>query len=1401
MSSTVDTRIVEMQLKDTSFTSGVSKIIDALTKLKSGLNLKGATDSLNQLDDAGKKFSLGNIGTAVDGIASKFSAMGLVGIGILTNLASKAVEAGLEIVKGFTLEPIIDGFNNYETKINAIQTILANTSTQGTNLSQVTAALDELNKYANLTVYNFADMTKNIGTFTAAGVSLQTSVSSIKGIANLAALSGSSAEQASTAMYQLSQSIAAGKVNLQDWNSVVNAGFGGKVFQNALIQTASVHDKTVSAMITKEGGFRNSLQSGWLTAKVLTDTLNTFTGDMSKNQLVAYGYTSKEADAIIAQAKLAVNSATQIRTVTQLMSALKEEVGSAWAKVFEALIGNINDATGVLSAAHNVLENLFTTPILNFAKFLAQWSALGGRDALIDAIVNSFNALKAVLTPIGQAFRDVFPPATAAELVKITDAIRDFTDGLMISGETAKNIRSTFDGIFSILKIGVDVVVAVGKGIAQMFGGAQDGATGLLSLTARLGDFITGIKNAIEQGNFLNAFFEGLGKVLAVPLSALGNLGGGFSKLGDLFGDILTKISPFTQEVGAEFSKLGSAIASSISSGGFAQVENVINQGLFGAILLAIRKFISGLGKGSGEEKAGFLDTIKESFEGLTGALQAMQTNLKSGTLEKIAIAVALLSASLLALSLINVADLTKSLSAMTIMFTELLSAMAIISKISGAEGIVKLPIIAGSLILLSTAILILSGAVAILGHLSWDELEKGLSAIAILLTELVGSLILLSKNSVGVGAAALSMEAMATAMNIMAIAVGKLGAMPWSVLEKGVGTIAALLLIFVGFNALSGDGAGLIATGAAMLIISAALVILASAVTTLGVLPLGELGKGIGAIAAAMLIMAGGLALMEAALPGAAALLVASAAIVILSTALLSFAGLSAAEMAIALVTLAGSLAIIAAALILMEASLPGSAALIIAAAALTLIAPVLVVLGALSWEAIGKGLVALAGAFTIIGLAGLLLTPIIPGLLGLGAAITLIGIGVLAAGAGVLLFGTGVVALAAGIAALGLALATFVTTVLSILPQLPTAFAAVITSFATGISKAAPAIISALTTLLTSLLNAIIKITPTLVKAFETLLDNVLKLLQQDAPKIVSAIVSMLTAMLAALTAKVPSFTAAAVAFIVAMLNGIASKLSAIVTAATNLTIQFINAIGAAGLKITAAGAAMIINFVNGLAKQINADTPQMRSAGLSLAAAIVNGMTLGISGGLSSVIGAAVNLAEGALNAAKSHLGINSPSKEFQYVGESMPEGTVVGINKGIPDVEDASTTMGKAAVAAMQKSLVGINDAIHSNIDIQPRITPILDLSQAQSGFSTLAGMSKDQLITADTSLFKAASISSDNSQAASTIGTDGTTQTAAVQFNQYNSSPKALSTADIYRQTKNQLSVAKGALPT
>lgn len=350
MSTTIDNRVVEMQFDNKNFESNVKTTLGTLDKLKQSLNLSGASKGLENVSAAAKKCDLAPMGSAVETVRYKFSALEVMAVTALANITNSAVNAGKRIASALTIAPIKSGLQEYETQINAVQTILANTQSKGTTIDQVNAALDELNHYADKTIYNFTEMTRNIGTFTAAGVGLEDSVASIKGIANLAAVAGSNSQKASMAMYQLSQALAAGRVSLMDWNSVVNAGMGGEVFQNALIRTSELLKTGAKEAIEAEGSFRESLtKHQWLTTEVLTETLKQISGAYSEADLIAQGYTEEQAKDIVQLAKTAESAATDVKTFTQLMDTTKEALQSGWTQTWETIIGDFEEAKEVFS--------------------------------------------------------------------------------------------------------------------------------------------------------------------------------------------------------------------------------------------------------------------------------------------------------------------------------------------------------------------------------------------------------------------------------------------------------------------------------------------------------------------------------------------------------------------------------------------------------------------------------------------------------------------------------------------------------------------------------------------------------------------------------------------------------------------------------------------------------------------------------------------------------------------------------------------------------------------------------------------------------------------------------------------------------------------------------------------
>ena len=419
MSTTIDQRVVEMRFDNKMFERNVSDTMSTLDKLKQKLNFKGASKGLENINTATKNVNMAGLGGAVEQVSMKFSALQVMGVTALSEITRSAMNTGKRIVSALTIDPVRSGFQEYETQINSVQTILANTEHAGTTIADVNKALDELNTYADQTIYNFTEMTRNIGTFTAAGIDLDTSTSAIKGIANLAAVSGSTSQQASTAMYQLSQALAAGRVSLMDWNSVVNAGMGGKVFQDALTRTSEVMGTGAEAAIKKYGSFRESLTQGeWLTTEVLTETLRQFTmaaeegsdeWNAFKDSLREQGYTEEQAVAILKMANTASEAATKVKTFTQLWDVLKESAQSGWSQTWKLIVGDYEEAKELLSPIADVLTG-FINRMSKFRNDILD-SALGrglsGLGEKIDAFIEPAVKAAEVVEDLGDIVNKV----------------------------------------------------------------------------------------------------------------------------------------------------------------------------------------------------------------------------------------------------------------------------------------------------------------------------------------------------------------------------------------------------------------------------------------------------------------------------------------------------------------------------------------------------------------------------------------------------------------------------------------------------------------------------------------------------------------------------------------------------------------------------------------------------------------------------------------------------------------------------------------------------------------------------------------------------------------------------------------------------------------------------------
>ena len=1410
MSKEIDEKVVQMRFDNSNFESNVQTSLGTIGRLKQSLNFSNSSKSLENIGAAAKSVNMSPLSNAVETVKTKFSGLEVVAITALANITNSAVNAGKKIVSALTIDPIKDGFSEYETQMNSIQTIMANTKSKGSTMDDVNKALDELNTYADKTIYNFSEMTRNIGTFTAAGVGLKESVSSIKGIANLAAISGSTSQQASTAMYQLSQALATGKVALQDWNSVVNAGMGGELFQNALKRTAENMGINVDAMIEKYGSFRESLTEGeWLTAEVLTETLSQISGAYSEADLLAKGYSESQVQEIMDLAKTAEEAATKVKTFTQLWDTLKEAAGSGWAKTWQIVIGNFEEARDMLTSVSDTLSGFINKSSDARNKVLSDWKDLGGRADLIASIKNIFEGLLSVIKPVKEAFSEVFKSITGADLAKFTEGFKNLTEKFKLSETTSNNLKRTFKGLFSIFNICKEAIVAIGKSLSPVIEFIAKLVDSFLSVTAVIGDYITAFSDAIEQSgifkdviggvlkllepiegaldkaaNFVKKFFNSIKTIDASDLTSIGKaISNAFKPVkgvGDFIDVVFKGISKAVQSFGPGISEVFGKLADALSNlFTFDSASSFMDLLISGAIVKAIKsiKKVFDTFNDTISSVGGISKSISDMFNTVGDTLKVWQESIKADKLIKIGKAIAILAGSLLVISLIDSDKLGSSLTAIGGLMTELMAGLAVLELIQNkiktpAEGLKNLFSggVLGNLIGLSVAILILSAAMKSLSELDWEEIGKGLVSIAGLCGILVGSAKLMSSSSkdlakcgtnlimfsaaigilslvvkslgqidttslikglVGVGVLCAELAAflktadfdqlgilkgtglllLATSLVVLTQAVEQLSGLNVNELIKGLSSIAIMLSEIVIFTKLIGNPSGMISTATGMLIIGAAMNVFAIAVEKLGNLSWTEIGKGLLTMASALLIIAGAVKIIPNNLPIiSVGLTVMSVALIGLAAALNMMGGMSWEGIAKSLVTLAGSLVILAAAMTVMTGTLAGAAALLVVAAALRILAPVLIAFGNMSWGQIAAGLVMLAGAFTVIGVAGLLLTPLVPTLMLLGAAITLIGVGCLAAGAGVTMFAAGLASLIASLSTVGSSIQDFINTLIESIPLLIQKLGEGFVKFVEVIVQNGQVILDAFVTILTSLVTAIGEVVPLVV---DTLLDIITQFIQKLAectPKVVSAVAEMIVSLIETIAEYTPQFVKAGADLIIGFIDGLSENIPRIAESGMNLIKTFMDAISTYVPEVVNAGMQMIIDLINGMANAISANTPQLVSAMQNLINAIIDaGVALltgsigtftskggeligGLISGIKSKVGEVVSAVSSIISSCKSAL--SNVASEFISIGSNIISGLVSGIKSGISSVASAISDVASSAVSKA-KSALGIH----------------------------------------------------------------------------------------------------------
>lgn len=1257
MSKTIDERVVEMRFDNKQFESNVQTSLSTIEKLKKSLDMDGATKGLESIDSAAKKVDMSGLGSAVETVKTRFSALEVMAVTALANITNSVVNTGKQMLRSLTIEPIADGFNEYELTLNAIQTTMAGT---GKTAKEVETQLKKLDEYADKTVYSSADMFNNLPKFTNAGVEIEQATTAMVGIANATALAGGDARQASIAFYNLGQAIGTGYLSRMDYNSINNAGIATMEWKNQMVEAALAAGTLTEAgdglykagnkTFTLQQLFIDGLQEQWATTDVMMKVFQDYGDETTEIGAKAY------------------SAAQDLRTFSMMMDSLKATAGTGWKDTWQILFGDLDEAKELWTELGNVIGGFISAQADARNEMLQGWKDLGGRTKLIEALKNAFEGVQSVIKPIYEAFREIFPPTTAQQLYDITENLRKFTANLKLSDTASANLKSTFKGLFAILDIIKQAFSAIFTAIKPLFGGFGTLGDGILGFTGGIGDAIVAFDEFIKTSGAFQKVGEGIATVIQTIMTALSTLKNKIkekfeSANFELFRSLLERIHERMTQVGEAagemksgvivafevigealancqfvqllsavwnavktigsgivkiLGELGSSLAKNLGEANFSGIIDLLNGISFGAIAVGITKFIGTFRKAIED-----IGSFKESFIGILdsvrGCFEAYQTQLQAGTLLKIASAIAILTASLIALSLVDSEKLNVALGAITVLFAELLASMAVFNKISGqATGVMKsvtamlgiataVLILASALkkiadldakqlttgligvagltammvaaakamssnsktiikgatqmVIFAAAIKILASVCEQLAKLDWNQLAKGLVGVGVLLAEV--SLFLRTAKFSGKSiTTATGIVILSAAIKVLASACKDFGEMKWEDIGKGLASIAVLLAEITAFTKLTGNAQNVISTGVALIAIAAAMKILASAVKDFSTMQWGEIARGLTAMAGALAAITVAVKFMPNNMAGiGAGLVIVSAALVVLSTALEKMGNLSWEQVAKGLITLGGAMTILAIGLNTMTGTLAGSAALLVAASALLVLTPVLAILGAMSWSSIVKGLVTLAGAFAVLGVAGAVLTPLVPSILALSGSLALIGVAVVGIGAGLALAGAGLSALAVGLTALAAAgtagataivasLTVIITGVAALIPAIVAKIGEAIVEFCKVIADSAGAIGEAVKAVVLMLVDVLVECVPTIADGALKLIAGVLEALVEYTPSIVDSIFQFLIAVLEGVAKNLPGLIQAAVDVLMAFFSGIVDALKGIDT-----------------------------------------------------------------------------------------------------------------------------------------------------------------------------------------------------------------------------------------------------------
>ena len=1195
MSKTIDQKVVEMRFDNAQFEENVSTSMSTLEKLKQSLNFDGAAKSFENIEQAANNVSFDKIASGVEALENRFSTMGIVGMRVIGNMTDAMIGFAKKGIN-FVTESIVQG-----GKKRAMNLENAHFQLQGLlkDEAAVQAIMKNVNDSVDGTAYSLDAAAKVASQYAATGMRAGDKMfSALRAVAGVAAMTNSEYEETGEIFTTVAGN---GRLMGEQLNQLASRGL------NAAATLATYLNKSESEV-------REMVSKGKI-------SFETFAAAMDD----AFGEHAKKANETFTGAMSNVKAALA-RIGALFISPLIEQNG-AFVKLFNTLRVKINDIkTAIIPIADSV-----TKTVMNMANKLSGFIAKIDAKMLIESLKNSFEGLMSIIKPIKEAFIEIFPPITAQQLNKIIERIRDLTAKFKLNDKQSAKLKSTFKGLFSVIKLGVSVVTKIVSAVATLVGKLFGLSGSVLDITGSLGDFVSRIATSISKSNLFGKSVDKITGFLGKAIDktkefkeAITNkikLPNYFDKFVNVIKKIGEVISKVAKKVSSAASGIGKAIWDIFLNGGLDNLVGLVNGGIFTSFLLDLKGFTEGLKKFNKEAKkeakksGGIKDSIIDVLNSVKESLEDWQKSIKAGTILKIAIAVAVLAAALLIISKVPVEKLGTSLGAVTALFGETLGALALFEKINGNyNGAYEAVAI---ILAMSVSLLILASAVKKLSDLGLEGLAEGVIGVSALMYALVGAAKLMSKGGKDISKGAYQLVIMAVALKIMASVCKDLSKLSLEGLGKGVSSIAVILLEFAGFAALMQliDTEELMRSAFSLILIGVAMEIFADACAKFGNIEWVDLGKAGAAIAGILLIASGFGKLSKYSgdiKNSSIALILIGVAMEIFADVCAKFGQIEWEQLVKAGVAIAGILKFVTDFNSISKESgddiIKSAISLAIIGVALEILQNALSKMGDISWEEYGKQMAVLGGSLIILsnaldvmkdsikGAAALIIASvaltilagvlailgnmswgsIIKGLIAIAGTLAILGVAayLLEPLVPVIVALTGAVALfGLGCLAAGagvVILSAGLTALAGALVAAATGIISALTIIVVGVLEIIPSIIEVITDTIVAICEVITRSASAIGKALKTLILVLVDVIVECVPAIALGALKLILGVLESLAKYTPQIIDLLFKFLIGILEGVAKNLPQLIQAAVDVFMAFFSGVVEALKKI---------------------------------------------------------------------------------------------------------------------------------------------------------------------------------------------------------------------------------------